>query len=65
MRSGTRVALRNGDTHYCVETPEQVVAKRKEARLNGEMVCLESTAIPTGQHFWLDPYEIASVKREA
>jgi uncharacterized protein YlzI (FlbEa/FlbD family) len=64
MRSGTRISLRNGEVYYTADRVDDVVAKRTEARRTGEMVKLESTAIPTGQMFYLDPYEIATIRRE-
>ncbi len=62
-RTSSRITLHNGDQHTAVEDVDEVVRLRDEALANGSLVKLESGAIPTGQHFYLDPQVFASITR--
>lgn len=62
-RASSKITMHGGATHYSVERVDQVVKERDGALGSNALMELESTAIPTGQKFYLDPSQIESIRR--
>jgi hypothetical protein len=60
-RTLSLITLHDGTKYAAVERVHEVVALRDAALADGCLLKLESGAIPTGQHFYLDPAIIAAI----
>lgn len=57
-----RISLENGEVFFAAGFASQVHEAVEAAKLAGTMVTLERDVIPTGQSFYLDPTQIASIR---
>lgn len=64
MRPRVKLSLRNGETYYLAGYASDVQETVNKARVSGtgELIPLERDAIPTGQHVYIDPNEVAAVR---
>lgn len=62
MRNRVKITLRNGEVYYAAGYTSKVAPVINEARGSGKLIELERDAIPTGQKFFLDPDQVASVR---
>lgn len=62
MARVTEITLSNRDKWYCVETAMKVANQREDRMKSGTLMVLESTRIPSGQLFYLNPTEISVIR---
>lgn len=58
----TEIVLSNSDKWHCTETATQVANQREDCMKSGTLMVLESTRIPSGQLFYLNPTEISVIR---
>jgi hypothetical protein len=61
--ANAQITLHTGDIYKVCEHPEAVVHERTLALREERLMELERPIIPAGQKLWLDPTQIAAIRR--
>lgn len=64
MYAKSNIVTKTGAKRYSAWYVDAVNAEINQAREQGRMAIIESDAIPTGQHFYLDPDSVESINPE-
>lgn len=58
----SKITLKNGEKREACEMVERVIRLRDGALADGSLMELEKPTTPAGQHFYVDPGEVALIE---